>query len=282
MEEERESEISRLEGEVLRLRRLLTERTAPLAVLLRRRGLRIYRRDPEDDLLVPAAGHRDRYYQLLCRYAFRLCLRDIIKHQPFFTLAEVSRFATPEVTATYLSELAEMGLAAPERGGYRILVPPVRSFGPTLEWFVAEVLRREFAGEAAWGVKMRRRQVGGDYDVLARLDGLLLFAEVKSSPPRQVYQPEIAGFFARVADLGPEVAVFFMDTELRMRDKLVPMFAEELSRRGAGQARVERVERELFRVVEWPGATGIYLVNAATGVARNLERVLADRHRRSS
>ena len=278
-EQEKDHEIGRLKAELLRLRALIRDQTAPLAVLLRRRGFRIYRKEPADDLLLPAIPGRDRYYELLTRYSFRLFLRDVIKHQPLFSAAEVTRFATPAVTGAYLRELADLGVVACGENGCRLAAGPVKSFGPTLEWFVAETIRREFAGEAIWGAKMRRSGVGGDYDVLARLDGLLLTVEVKSSPPKQVYQPEIGGFFSRVSDLLPEVAVFFMDTELRMRDKLVPMFEEEFTRRHV-QAHMELVERELFRVAGWPGHTGIYLSNASDGLPHNLELVLADWHRR--
>ena len=66
--------------------------------------------------------------------------------------------------------------------------------------------------------------MGGDYDVLGRLDGALVYLEVKSSPPKQVYDSEVRAFLDRVEDLAPDLAVFLMDTELRMKDKLVPMF----------------------------------------------------------
>jgi len=268
-----EREPARLREEVRRLRVELGAQTAPLSMQLKRRGFSIYRQEAADDLLLPDQGCRDRYYELLCRYSFRLLLRDVIKHQPLFTLEQVTRFTTPVVTAAYLEMLRELGLVETEFDGYRLLGGPVRSFGPTLEWLVAEVLRREFAAEAAWGVKMRRPRVGGDYDVLARLDGLLVYLEVKSSPPRQIYQPEITGFFARTADLKPELSIFFMDTELRMFDKLVPMFELEL----ATGERMERVEGELFRVAGREGGA-IYLINSTDGIARNIQRVLADFH----
>ena len=96
---------------------------------------------------------------------------------------------------------------------------------------LCEIFRREFAAEAAWGVKFKRPRVGGDYDVIAKIDGSILYMEVKSSPPKQIYNSEIAAFLDRTSDLSPEISVFFMDTELRMKDKIVPMFEEELRKR---------------------------------------------------
>ena len=92
-------------------------------------------------------------------------------------------------------------------------------------------MKREFDAEAVWGVKFRRPKVGGDYDVLARVDGDLFYLEVKSSPPKQIYDSEVAAFLDRVDDLAPENRMFLMDTELRMKDKIVPMFEQELAER---------------------------------------------------
>ena len=72
--------------------------------------------------------------------------------------------------------------------------------------------------------------MGGDYDLIAKVDGSILYMEIKSSPPKQIYQNEISAFFDRVADLSPEISIFFVDTELRMKDKIVLMFEEELKK----------------------------------------------------
>jgi hypothetical protein len=122
-----------------------------------------------------------------------------------------------------------------------------------------------------WGVKFKRPKVRGDFDVLAKLDGSLLYVEVKSSPPKQVMTSEIAAFLDRVEDLAPETAVFLKDTELRMKDKLVPMFEQELAKRSIGSPpAVVRIERELFGVRARP-----FIVNAKKSIGRNLQRVIA-------
>jgi len=125
-----------------------------------------------------------------------------------------------------------------------------------------------------WGVKFRRPKVGGDYDVIAKFEGSLFYVEVKSSPPKQIYDSEIAAFLDRVADLAPAIAVFLMDTELRMKDKLVPMFEEELARRFPDPPPVLRVERELFQISD-----RIFIVNAKESILGNLERVFGEYYR---
>jgi hypothetical protein len=261
-------ELSYLRKEVRRLRRSLSLLTPGLDILLKRRGFRIFKKEPAEFLLLPGPELVDEYYTMLGKYSFRLFLRDVIKHQDFFTLEDVTRYATSRVTAGYIKYLTRTGLAGTKGNGYA-LARHVRSFGETLEWYVSEVLAREFGTEAVWGVKFRRPDVGGDYDVIARFDGSILYAEVKSSPPRQIYENEIAAFLDRVLDLSPEIAIFLMDTELRMKDKIVPMFEGELKRRSAGRTGVRRIEKELFQAGD-----RIFIINSKDSIVHNIEAVL--------
>lgn len=261
-------ELSYLRKEVRRLRQSLNLLTPRLHIMLKRRGFRIFRKEPSEFLLMPEREFVDDYYAMLGKYSFRLFLRDVIKHQDFFTRDDVTRYATSRVTGEYIKYLTGWGLARADGQGY-VLTRHVKSFGETLEWYVSEVLQREFGAEAAWGVKFKRPNVGGDYDVIAKLDGSIFYAEVKSSPPRQIYDKEIAAFLDRVLDLSPEIAVFLMDTELRMKDKIVPMFEEELKRRSVGTVEVRRLEKELFQAGE-----RIFIINSKDSIVRNIETVL--------
>jgi hypothetical protein len=236
---------------------------------LRRRGLVLKNELHEGCVLPRTAAAQAEFYLLLRHYSFRLFLRDVIKNQGLFTLEQVSRYATPGVTKDYIDYLLSIKLAKKRADVYYLTTGPVKSFGETLEWFIAEVFKREFGSEAVWGVKFKRPAVGGDYDVIAKFDGSLLYMEVKSSPPKQIYDAEIAAFLDRVGDLSPEMAVFLMDTELRMKDKIVPMFEAELARRHSSPPEVTRMERELFQI-----QNRIFIVNAKESIVRNIERVL--------
>jgi hypothetical protein len=205
---------------------------------------------------------------MLHRYSFRLLLRDVIKYQDSFTLDQVTRYATAGVTKGYIAYLLSIGLVSRKHGGYELASRPVKSFGETLEWYIAEVFKREFGSEAVWGVKFKRPRVGGDYDVIAKFDGSLFYVEVKSSPPKQIYDSEIAAFLDRVKDLSPEIAVFLMDTELRMKDKIVPMFEKELASRFPEPPAIARMERELFQLQD-----RIFIVNAKEDIVRNIQKV---------
>lgn len=268
-DDETRDELSYLRTEVKRLRAALNRRSPDLEGLLEQRGFTIYKKEPTDDLLVPADERLAGYYRMLHKYSFRLFLRDVIRHSKGFTLEDVSRYATPPVTREYIDYLLSIGLIRGTAPAYELARDPVTSFGATLEWYIAEVLRREFRSEALWGVKFKRPKVGGDYDVIARFDCSLLYVEVKSSPPKQVYDSEISAFLDRVSDLAPAIAVFLMDTELRMKDKLVPMFDRELGRRCKKPPPVRRMEQELFQFRD-----RIFIVNAKGGLVRNLEKAM--------
>jgi hypothetical protein len=181
----------------------------------------------------------------------------------------VTRYATAAVTGQYIEYLLSVRLIARRGGGYAVAGRRIRSFGETLEWYVAEMLTREFSAEAVWGVKFKGRKTGGDYDVIAKLDSALCYIEVKSSPPRQIYDAEISSFLDRVADLSPDIAVFLMDTELRMKDKIVPMFESALAGKKRGESQVVRIEKELFHI-----AGRIYIINAKESIAGNMQNVL--------
>lgn len=276
MSDDPPEEIESLHAEIRRLRKSLSELTPPLDVLLKRRGFRIFKREPADDLLLPSEQFLPGFYEMLKKYSFRLFLRDVIKHQEFFRIQDVTRYATSQVTRKYVEYLEDIGLIESVSDGFRLIGGPIKSFGETLEWFIAEVFRREFAVEAIWGIRFKRPKVGGDYDVIAKVDGSILYMEVKSSPPKQIYQSEISAFFDRVSDLSPEISIFFLDTELRMKDKIVPMFEEEYRHRTTEPPEIARMEKELFHV-----RNSVFIMNAKDSIAGNIEKILIWYFRRS-
>jgi hypothetical protein len=265
-----------LRNEIKRLRKSLSELTPPLDILLKRRGFRIYKKEPSEDLLLPENTFINSFYDMLKKYSFRLFLREVIKYQKFFKLEHVTRFATSAVTNDYLQYMIDTGLVGNASGGFKLLPGPIKSFGETLEWFIAEIFKVEFAAEAFWGIRFKRPRVGGDYDLIAKIDGAILYMEIKSSPPKQIYQQEISAFFDRVSDLSPEISIFFVDTELRMKDKIVLMFEEDLNKRHSHPQKIVRIEKELFHIKD-----KIFIINAKDSITANIEKVLSWYFRRS-
>ncbi len=266
---ERDEEIRQLKEEINRLKRQLS--LQGLSYLLKNRGFSIYKKQIGDDLILPEKqSDIDSYYEHLKKYSFRLFLRDVIKHQQGFSIEDVTRYATKEVSAQYLNYLTSAGVVVRDRKGFRLKKQPIKSFGETLEWFIAEVLKRAFNMEAIWGVRFKKRGVGGDYDLIARFDSRIVYMEIKSSPPRQIYDNEIRAFLDRTDDLRPDMAVFLMDTELRMKDKIVPMFEDALKKRYRHPVEVSRIEKELFHI-----DGKVFIINSKDSLTGNIASIIS-------
>jgi hypothetical protein len=240
--------------------------------LLSVRGMKVFRKNPAERLFFPPdlpPSDRTRFYELMKRYSFRLVVRDMIKHQDLFEIGDLTHYCSSEVVQEYCRQLSNMGvLRRIKKGNYRTEVSPLYSFGATLEWFIAEMFEREFASPSIYGVSVKEMPAGGDYDVISSWNRRLVYSEVKSSPPKGIESGEISTFFSRMEDLLPDLAILFNDTQLRMKDKLVVMFEEELERRYGSESRethpVERLVEELFHV-----RNRVFIVNSTRDVADN-------------
>ena len=84
-----------MRAEVKKLRAPLLRLRPGLETLLQRGDSIFISRRPRMTVhpLHEEASHR--YYTLLHKYSFRLFLREVIKHQEHFTLADVTRYASP-------------------------------------------------------------------------------------------------------------------------------------------------------------------------------------------
>ncbi len=254
-----------------------TEDPSPVEKMLKMRGIKVFRKNPTDRLFFPRdlpLSYKTRFYEMMKKYSFRLVLRDMIKFQNGFRIQDLTRYCSSRVVQGYCDLLCETGMIVKDgRGRYRTRVSPLYSFGPTLEWFIAGVFQREFASPAIYGVSVKNTPSGGDYDVMASWNQRLVYVEVKSSPPRGVERNEISTFFSRTEDILPEVAFLFNDTQLRMKDKLVVMFEEELERRYGRESKtlypVERLIEELFHV-----QNRVFIVNSKKDVVGNFQYCL--------
>jgi hypothetical protein len=213
-----------------------------------------------------------RFVDRLRHYGFRLFLRGAIQRPEGFSPAQATRYLTPAQSKAHAESLVDLGLGERLRRGRYQLVRPARSFGGTLEWYVARELRERLGFDTAAGLKFRVRGVGGDLDVVAAAEGKLAYLELKSSPPKHLSTAEVSAFLDRVEALRPHVSLFVMDTALRLSDKVVPMLQQELARR-RHHDRLEprRVEREL-----WALTPHLYAVNAKPDLVANIGRALAE------
>ncbi|SMC24850.1 hypothetical protein SAMN02746041_02110 [Desulfacinum hydrothermale DSM 13146] len=249
----------------------------PVESALWQRGLPLIAHGDHSQVFLPANApeeHVETFYALMRRYSFRLFLRDLIHTPRADGVDHLTRYCAPRTVRRYLNILAELNMVRiSRRGAYELLSPRVASFGPTLEWYVWQLFQREFLAPALFNVRLNRTRHGGDYDVIALVNHRLVYVEVKSSPPRGVEMPAVRSFLNRLQDLQPHVAIFLVDTELRMKDKIVSLFVEALGSKGDPQASwpVERLVRELFHIRH-----GIYLINSRKGIYSNIRTCLRD------
>lgn len=264
--------VKHLSKEIESIKAASLEDTSSVERILRMRRIQVFRKNPTERLFFPPdflPSYKTRFYKMMKRYSFRLVLRDMVKHQDRFRIEDLTHYCSSRVAQGYCDLLVEMGVIIKNgKGKYRTCVSPLFSFGPTLEWLIAEMFKREFASAAIYGVSVKKTPTGGDYDVIASWNQRLVYVEVKSSPPKGIELSEVSTFFSRVEELQPEVALLFNDTQLRMKDKLVVMFEEELERRYGRQSKtlypVERLIGELFHV-----RRRIFIVNSKKDVTEN-------------
>ena len=267
-----------------RIESLERESLAGENLLLRRlkgRGLRIHRQNPTENLLIPNNLSSEwvlKFYEMMKRYSFRLFLRDLIKTGGPFRSEELTRYCSGRVAEAYTRFLISTGTVVEEGRQYRLNRPGVSSFGPTLEWFVAQMFQREFASPSVYDLRLVERGVGGDYDVIALWECRLVYVEVKSSPPKSIEDPEIGAFLSRLGDLITDVAFFFNDTHLRMKDKVVEIFRRELGKQRTDRVHnkdPERLSDELYYF-----APSIYVLNSKKDIVANFSVCLRDNLRK--
>jgi hypothetical protein len=237
--------------------------------MLRRRGFTYMGGNPRERLIFPSSctpETEDTLYGLLHKYSFRLFLRDVIKHKKSFTVGDVGGYSSSETVRRYLDALVSHNILKKRARRFSLVSRTVYSFGDTFEWYVSNVFAREYLCPSEWCIKLRELQSGGDLDVVAVADGRFVYVEAKSSPPKHIEQNEISAFFDRVLELKPDIAIFLEDTRLRMKDKIVAMFEEELKKRWPRNIpSVERMKGELFRVGE-----KLFIINSKPDVCSNL------------
>ena len=240
--------------------------------MLRRRGLhpRLSRPDLPFDPGLPEES-LDAIASRLGHYAFRLFLRGAILAAADFLPAETSRYLGAVQAEAMAEDCVALGLAERRlRGRYRLRTR-ARSFGGTLEWWVARELSARLGLEAEIGVRSGAPGVGGDLDLVAAAEGKLLYVELKSGPPKHLTDAEVRSFLLRLRAVRPDVALLAIDTSLRLSDKVLPMVERALERSGGVEATPRRLLRET-----WAITPHLYLVSAKESLIDNACRALAE------
>jgi hypothetical protein len=247
---------------------------------LRRRGWRPKAHSSLEHVLLPEPpepARLDRYYQDLRHYHFRRLLQEAVEQgllPPPAVRSLEARWGARAVART-LNRLVDYGLLVRDQAGFAATSEKIRSFGGTLEWFVAQVLMREHLAPAAWDVRVREIRQGGDFDVLAVLDGRLGYFECKGSPPYNVSADALAQFLDRCRRLRPDLAVLVLDTTLKIDRNIIANLQVLL---GAAAGLPRRLVRASEGMYEADDGMKLFVITGRRSLAANLARCLRRFH----
>jgi hypothetical protein len=241
--------------------------------MLKRRNFEIFSYNKYNHLIFPKffpKRSQDKLYALLHSYGFRTVLKDAILHKNNFKLSDLTHYCSEETARIYLKELLQLKIVKRRKdGNYQLMhTREIFSLGETLEWFIARLLIEDLECDALWNGVITGLPSGGDFDVLADCENHLLYLEVKSSPPKAIEVENIRSFLKRVDDLNPDLTIFFEDTTLRMKDKILPIFEEELDHRFKEMSHLtpsfEKIHDETYRY------GSLFITNSKLGILENI------------
>ena len=87
-----------------------------------------------------------------------------------------------------------------------------KNYGTSFEWFISEIIKREMKGISAFGVKILNLKSGGDYDVICRLEDIIIYIESKAGSINNITSRDISNFLYRDKDLNPSLSIFLIDS----------------------------------------------------------------------
>lgn len=194
----------------------------PVGAVLSSRGFTIKAKGNVGDILLPLdspsalSGETiNEFRRLFAHSSFRKLVRNITAGGGNAAMAELRTIAGGQADE-YVRCLVELGVAEVQDDEVN-LIRKINNIGPSLEWFVADVCQRQFAGSADWSVKLADFEYG-DCDVIAWLPPTLVSVETKSSRPSEVSDSELKHFLQRGVELAPELAILLIDTDDDLED----------------------------------------------------------------
>jgi hypothetical protein len=260
--------------------------------ILRHRGHSIAGTGATRDILLPldrqpALSGEDfnRFYELFGKRSFRQVASRLLRAKGnTVPVSDLERSAGRD-TPVYLEFLQSFGLGTLTDDGFT-LTRLIDNIGPSLEWYVAELCRREFSGSAAWGVKLEGLSAGGDYDVLAWLPPTLVYVEAKSASPEHVSESELRHFLQRAEELAPEVALLLVDTSTKMDaliERLFELMLPPLRKSSGIGDPTWRPDKPFIRPVpDYPGISfgmrRIYVSKSEPSIRTQMQRAVRHYH----
>lgn len=244
---------------------------------LKRRGYIYARSGSIDSLVFPKDMPRqdiDRLYKYMSSRTFRNILKDIVARKQDILQTDYTSGCSDVKVSEYFNFLCSTRLVQYDNNSACYsLATKVDDFGPTLEWYVSELFKRELESTADWGVRIKDVKPGGDFDVLARDEAALVWVETKSTRPQDIDETEIRRFLQRDQNLDPNMSIFLVDTRDNL-SRLVQAF-ENIITPVVSPERYASDPNYRQKIKQFPDFGGIYFFQRRIFIINSEPSILA-------
>lgn len=240
--------------------------------LLKERGFEVLEIKDKRIIFPKSAEYFEDYFKNLRSYYFRRILQDTIKKKEF-SLDFISKLKEKwgaKVVEKYLNRLIQYEIFKKENSHFISNYKEIDNIGNTLEWYIGEVLKKEFSIPVLSNIEIKNIKEGGDFDIFFLLLGNLSYLEIKSSPPNNISIEEIENFIKRVVSVGTKVSILFIDTTLNIKRNIIDNMEFLLKR-------VKRVFiGKMIRNGFYKVSKGLYVFNSKRSIEESIRIVIDD------
>jgi hypothetical protein len=245
-----------------------------ISSLLKQRGHDVIAEGDEKDILLPSGLENNReiadalqvvLYNLIRRDSNRRALRD-------WAFGKVPDSTIPRRRIDAYIELCS------QFGDWKDDGAEIRKmrYAKTFEWFVSELLRREFAARASgFSLRLKDALAGDEFDCIALLDDGVVFVECKTGK-NEIYE-DIAKFARRDAELAAAYSFYLFDRDYtfqREGDDLPQITRERARQLGIlGIFKISVGPHKFFEIWSVPNGGGFRFLLACPSFDRLEERI---------
>ncbi len=154
----------------------------------------------------------DKLYNLMNDEFIRKVLRKISELKNFKEEILYSIEWKPELINPLIERLTKYSVLKKDEKDGCLLENSKAEFGENLEWYISELIEREFNSVSDWGVHIEEAPDGGDYDVLGRLEDKIIYVECKGGKPSNLYEKDLISILKRDEFLRPYLTILLFDS----------------------------------------------------------------------
>ena len=177
--------------------------------LLNQRGHRVTKLGSERDIFLPT--RQDLEPEL--KDSFRVMLYNLMRNDSFRRSLRDWAYGNIPENNSNLAYITSYVKLCEKFGGWSDAVPEIqRRYAATFEWYVSELLCREFAARASgFGLRLKDADPDDEFDCVALLDNGLVFVECKTG--REGIYAQIKKFLRRDTELLATYSFFVFDRD---------------------------------------------------------------------